>query len=93
MRLIDADNLESLCDIMADKCDGIGESIWNQFRTVVEWLPTIDVVRCKDCIYWGTHFQTKDGKRGSCMNFEVGTKADFFCAFGETMKEDRNGTV
>lgn len=55
MRLIYADNLESLCDIMADKCDGIGESIWNQFRTITEWLPTVDavpVVRCKDCRFY-----------------------------------------
>ena len=40
-RLIDADKLCELCDIMAEKCDGIGESIWNQFRTTVEWSPTI----------------------------------------------------
>ena len=44
MRLIDADKLEELCNIMADKCDGIGESIWNQFRTTVEWSPTVDAV-------------------------------------------------
>lgn len=44
-RYVDADKLESLCDIMSDKCDdGIGESIWNQFRTVVECSPTVDVV-------------------------------------------------
>lgn len=48
----------------------------------------VEVVRCKDCIYWGHHLMTKDGKRGDCMHFEVGTKADHFCAFGETMKED-----
>ena len=42
-RYIDATKLEELCAIMADKCDGIGESIWNQFRTAVEWSPTADV--------------------------------------------------
>lgn len=40
-RLIDADELTELCDAMADKCDGIGKSIWGQFRATVEWLPTI----------------------------------------------------
>lgn len=40
-RLIDADKLTELCNIMADKCDGIGESIWGQFRATVEWSPTI----------------------------------------------------
>ena len=51
-RYIDADELEELCDIMAYKCDGNGESIWNQFRTTVECCQTVDVVpvvRCKDC--------------------------------------------
>lgn len=43
-RYIDADKLESLCDIMAEKCDGVGEGIWNQFRTVVEWTPTAEVM-------------------------------------------------
>ena len=47
MRYIDADKLEKLCDIMAEKCGGIGESIWNQFRTTVEWSPTADVVEVK----------------------------------------------
>ena len=42
MRLIDADNLTEQCDIMADKCDGIGEGVWHQFKTTVEWSPTID---------------------------------------------------
>lgn len=40
-RLIDADELTELCDIMADKCGGIGESIWGQFKATVEWSPTI----------------------------------------------------
>ena len=41
-RLIDADKLIELCNIMADKCDGIGKSIWEQFATTVEWSPTVD---------------------------------------------------
>ena len=40
-RLIDADKLTELCDIMADKCGEIGESIWGQFRATVEWSPII----------------------------------------------------
>lgn len=53
-RYIDADKLIELCEMMADKCDGIGESVWNQFATTVDWSPTVDavpVVRCKDCKY------------------------------------------
>ena len=43
MRLIDADNLSELCDIMADKCES--PTIWNQFRATVECSPTIDPMR------------------------------------------------
>ncbi len=39
--LIDADKLVELCDIMADKCDGVGASIWHQFKTTVEWSPIV----------------------------------------------------
>ncbi len=48
MRLIDADKLEELCDIMADKCDGTRKSIWHQFRTVVEWSPSVEPQRKKN---------------------------------------------
>ena len=40
-RLIDADELIELCNIMADKCGDVSESIWNQFRETVEWVPII----------------------------------------------------
>lgn len=40
-RLIDADKLCELCGIMADNSDDIFKSIWNQFKTTVEWCPTI----------------------------------------------------
>lgn len=40
-RLIDADKLCELCGIMADNSDDLFKSIWNQFKTTVEWCPTI----------------------------------------------------
>lgn len=40
-RLIDADKLCELCGIMANNSDDIFKSIWNQFKTTVEWCPTI----------------------------------------------------
>ena len=84
MRLIDADNLIGLCNIMADKCDGIGESIWNQFAETVRWCPTIDaepVVRCKDCIYFHDY---GDGVK-NCWGDGGGifTKDDDFCSHAE----------
>ncbi len=39
--LIDADKLIELCDIMANKCDSIGVSVWNQFKATVEWTPIV----------------------------------------------------
>lgn len=40
-RLIDADNLIELCEIMTDKCGETGESVWGQYQMVAEDLPTI----------------------------------------------------
>ena len=80
-RLIDADNLIGLCNIMADKCDGIGESIWNQFAETVRWCPTIDaepVVKCKDCIL---------DREAQCP-MKYATEPDDYCSWGERMEED-----
>ena len=84
MRLIDADKLESLCDIMADKCDG-AESIWNQFKTVVEWCPTVEIERhlCRECAcvqYYGE--VDKYGNVESswyCCNWDNRTDEEGFC--------------
>ena len=54
MRLIDADELMKLCDIMVEKYN-IQQSTWSQFKAMVECMPTIDavqVVRCKDCKWY-----------------------------------------
>ena len=87
-RYIDATKLEELCDIMADKCDGgTGESIWNQFRTTVEWSPTADVVevvRCKDCVWYDERRPYANGHTlYECRNLERFLPPDFFCKDGE----------
>ena len=90
MRLIDADNLEELCGIMAEKCGGSGESIWNQFRATVEFSPTIDaveVVRCKDCINWQTDWMPSTIFYGHyCPDVDTFTKENFYCAYAESRK-------
>ena len=87
MRLIDADALESLCDIMADKCDGIEASIWNQFRVTVEWQPTIDVVpvvRCKDCEYViKDNYPDGNVPTYACVLEGAGVDATWFCPNGK----------
>ena len=40
-KLKDGDSLIELCGIMADKCDGIGVSIWEQLAEVVRMSPII----------------------------------------------------
>ena len=45
MRLIDADNLIGLCNIMADKCSEAEAVMWGQFAEVVMDVPTIDPVK------------------------------------------------
>lgn len=47
MRLIDADELIALCNMVADEADGMGKSIWEQFATTVEWSPTVEAVPVK----------------------------------------------
>lgn len=81
-RYIDANKLEELCDIMSEKCDGSGESIWNQFCTMVECSPTadvIEVVRCKNCIY----------REGSVCNYSsVYVRPNGYCQWGERKCND-----
>lgn len=47
MRLIDADKLIELCNMMADKFDGMEKSIWEQFATLVAWCPTTEAIPVK----------------------------------------------
>ena len=51
----------------------------------------VEVIRCKDCVYWGTRCQNvtlpignAEVISGDCLNFFGHmTKPNFFCAFGE----------
>ena len=87
MRLVDADKLIELCDIMADICDGIG-AIWEQFRIAVEWSPVVDaepVVRCKDCIHC-----VDRGKYSECKYWLSFTSRNGFCHKGERREDEAN---
>lgn len=88
MRLIDADKLEELCDIMAEKCGSSGESIWNQFRTMVECSPTVDaveVVRCKDCEF----FSDTGAFTGRCDVRGDHIFTNDFCSYAVWRNDDR----
>ena len=42
MRLIDADNIISVCEILSEKCDD--QHYWNQLISIIEDMPTIDAI-------------------------------------------------
>lgn len=91
MRLISKDDLTDLCHIMANKCDGLGESMWNQFATAVEWCVEVDavpVVRCNRC----KHYEGVHGVPGCapCAFWGIGAVMwDDYCKRGERWKDDR----
>ena len=50
----------------------------------------VEVVRCKDCVCWGTRWKMKESlvEYGDCLHMkDTSIKSDFFCAWGER-KED-----
>ena len=49
-----------------------------------------DVVRCKDCVYWGTKWKMKTPlvEYGDCLHLKgTSVKSDFFCAWGERRED------
>ena len=90
MRLISKDDLIDLYHIMADKCDGLGESIWNQFATTVEWCVEVDavpVVRCGECRNYDPYTSGLSLGRGWCDALDTEVYDGFFCADGERKGE------
>lgn len=84
-RLIDADKL--LAEIKTlPIMSNWGESFFPQ---LVQGQPTIDaveVVRCKDCVYWDDDPDTYGanyGPKGKCMKSFETMYADDFCSCGE----------
>ncbi len=47
------------------------------FRMIKE-APTVDIVRCKECILWQRHTQTNKGF-GRCRNYNATKHEDGFC--------------
>ena len=88
MRLIDADNLVSICKIMADKTDS--PQIWEQLISMIESVPTIEAepvkqgrwiwddegYHCSECMYhaYGNTGEVLSGEWHYCPN--CGAKMD-----------------
>lgn len=42
MRLIDADNIISVCEILSEKCND--QHYWNQLISIIKDVPTVDAI-------------------------------------------------
>lgn len=42
MRLIDADNIISICEILSEKCND--QHYWNQLISIIKDVPTVDAI-------------------------------------------------
>lgn len=99
MRLIDADKAEKAikeeanaeyCQENYSVCNGL--KIAQQLVKDAETVDAVEVVRCKDCIYYDENIQyTEDGVRYcDCINHNRWEKEDWFCGDGER-KNDAGG--
>ena len=95
MRLIDADQLSRLCEIMKkDKLNSVPEVIWNQFRTIVECSPTMNPIKHGRWIYEGKRGRFPACKCSVCGNIEnldwavIGDNVNYCPKCGAKMDED-----
>lgn len=85
MKLIDADRVLRL----VDNGNLISNSNYQKVRKLIENIPSIDLVRCKDCIHCADDYvDTGFGAMPTftCDIFEgygVGIKPDHYCSYGE----------
>lgn len=76
MRLIDADKI-----LYFKGKDIVGEDAFITDREIIDAMPTVDIVRCKDCRFWGTE---QDGYCAAIDDpYMLETNADDFCSWGE----------
>ena len=83
-RLIDADKLiKDVLDL--PNCEN-GFSDTYDKATIIAYIdeqPTVDaepIVRCKDCAYWGEHYEQ------GCGMADYKTEPNHFCSWGERKK-------
>ncbi|MBR2681632.1 MAG: hypothetical protein IKE23_12975, partial [Exiguobacterium sp.] len=68
MRLIDADALKQTFCAKCDRAQCKDCSINYHLEHFAPTIDAIEVVRCKDCAYWGTKVVYANGERADCLN-------------------------
>lgn len=73
-----------VCDGKLVFCDGKCDNC-----TVDEMIDLVEVVRCKDCFFWGNNhlFHTDIVCYGDCLNLQRMTDETFFCKWGKRREE------
>lgn len=83
MRLIDADEL------IVMEFEGI-RFVPEDFIRDAPTIDVVEVVRCKDCVYWKYKANYKGDEWGACLfleDVEHWTEDTAFCSFGERSEE------
>lgn len=72
-----------------DTVDGICSSaVLKQVKTDLQNLPTIEIVRCKNCKHWGGVVFGNKCTMLSGLDYVLATKENDFCSYGERMESD-----
>lgn len=80
-RYIDADAIKRELQVWATN---LGNPKWfgkDEAEIVIDFAPSIDIVRCKECRYWNTK-GCRDGV-GECEWAYYMTKPNDYCSYGE----------
>lgn len=70
--------VEMLCYMVDEDSDGVEE---------VMQLPTIDLVRCRECKHWAKSSFTEEYFCG-CLEGGIGGSPDDFCSYGERKESE-----
>ena len=85
MRLIDDKDCK---DLLYVRCIGHDKAFIAAMEQVIDDCPAIDaveVVRCKDCIYWSNDGRCEPTENGLVMEYTTGLD---FCSYGKRRKEN-----
>ena len=88
-RYIDADKLKERLmvgsELDPEPCKGFRSALLAMVDTQ-EDADVVEVVRCRDCVYWNRDFVVEDINEDEycqCNNFTRYLRSDCYCAYGE----------